>query len=679
VTRPFIQRPLFLVLVVFLGSLVSSPGQALVPQEQAIATFMATNPGQGRPYMVLDPVIEGVARARAKDMAVRNYFGHVNPDGVAANYLLRQAGYQLPAWWGTDPTANYVESIAAGYASPSDTWTAWMNSPPHKTHLLGENSFFASETHYGVGYYYDPNSTYKYYWVVITAPPQPIAITSPARGSQVLSATPPVAGTTDPAGGAATVQFCIENTSGTSAWQTATGTSSWSGTATGLAPGRNALVAESLDGSGNVLASATSVFTYLVQGTLTVTVSGSGAVTAAYAGVTTQDVGEPITLRAVPAKGSIFTGWTGSIVSGSAVLTFQMVDGFDLQANFEPNPFGPVSGAYYGILSSGSGDESGLVRIAVSSGGLFTGRVFISGEAYSFTGALDASGSATVNIRLPGGRALTLSLQADLTGGSGAITGTLLDGDESFEFTVNESSYNPLTNAAPQVGRYTLVLTPDPAMTGSSAPQGNGFAAILVNAAGGAIVSGRLADGTPFSAVGRVANDGTLAIYSVPSGAPAGSSLTGLLTFRSTDVSDLDGTLAWTKGVNGRDPFYPSGFAVQMPSVGSLFVRPTGGVQPMETTSGAATAMLGAGNLPQQLNIPVVINRTDRATMVTPGQPNLTLGINPVTGAVTGRFQMPDGNLTRPVAGVILQKQNSAFGFFRGVSQCGIFSLAPSS
>jgi len=650
-----------------------------VSQEQAIATYMITNPAQGRPYMVLDPVIEGVARARAKDMAVRNYFGHVNPDGVAANYLLRQAGYQLPAWWGTVPTDNYVESIAAGYASPADTWNAWMNSPPHKTHLLGQNSFFASETHYGVGYYYDSNSTYKYYWVVITAPPQPIEITSPARSSQVTSDSIPVAGTTDPAAGAATVQFCIENTSGTSAWVTATGTTTWSGTASGLAPGKNLLVAQSLDGSGDLLASATSAFTYVVQGMLTVTVSGSGSVPSAYAGVTTQDVGEPLAVRATPARGSIFTGWTGSIVSGSAALTFQMEDGLSLQANFEPNPFGPVSGAYYGILTGSSGAESGLVRVTVSATGLFSGRIFLSGSAFSFTGALDASGSATVTIPQHGGQPLVLTLGADLTGGSGAITGTLSDGSETFSFTVDQSSYNPVTDAAPQAGRYTFVFAPDPSTTGSSAPQGNGFGAILVNTAGGAIISGRLADGTPFSATGRVANDGTLAIYAVPSGAPKGSNLNGLLTFRSTDVSDLDGTLEWTKGANSRDPFYPGGFVVQLPSVGSLFVRPTAGIQPMVTTSGIATAMLGAGNLPQQMNIPMVISRTDRATMVTSGLPNLTLGINPITGAVTGRFVLPGGNLTRPVAGVILQKQNSAFGFFRGVNQCGIFSLAPSS
>jgi uncharacterized protein YkwD len=681
VIRLLTQRPLLVAVCLLLGSLASSRGQTLNSQEQAIATYMTTNPSQGRPYMVLDPIIQGVAEARAKDMAVRNYFGHVNPDGVAANYLLRKAGYQLPAWWGTDPTANYVESIAAGYASPTDTWNAWMSSAPHKTHLLGLNSFFATETHYGIGYYYDANSTYKYYWVVITAPPQPVAITSPAPDSKVKSSSPsiPVAGTTDPAADAATVQFCIENPTGTTGWIAATGTTTWSGTAAGITPGPNAIIAESLDGSGNLLATATCNFTYVVTGTLTVTVSGSGSVTSAYAGVTTQDVGESLAIKATPGPGSIFTGWTGAIVSGSTKLKFEMQDDMSLQANFEPNPFGPVVGTYYGIVASGSDAESGIARISVTSNGRFTGRIIVSGSAYSFTGSLNADGVATVSIPRKGGQPLTLTIQADLTGGSGQITGTLSGESVSSTFAVSQATYNPHTHAAPQAGRYTLVLAPDPSITGSSTPQGNGFATIHVNTAGDALIAGRLADGTAFSATGRVANDGTLAIYTVPSGYRKGSSLDGLLTFSSTDISDIEGTLAWVKASNSKNAFYPAGFAVQLPSIGSRFVRPAAAELPMELTSGDATAMLNDGNLPQQLDVPVVISRAGHVTMVTPGQPDLALGINSVNGVVTGHLKVTDGSPAQPVAGVILQKQNSAFGYFRGVSQYGIFSLSPSS
>jgi uncharacterized protein YkwD len=671
VTHSSYLRPLGIAALFFLSSLASGFAVTLLPQEQAIADYMVTDPNQGRPTMVLDPIIEQVARARARDMAVRNYFSHVNPDGVAANYLLRQAGCQLPAWWGADPTANYVESIAAGSPSASVTWTAWMNSPPHEVDLLGQNSFFATETHYGVGYYYDPNSTYQYYWVVITAPPQPLEITSPAPSDQVTTPSIGVAGTADPGANPASVQFRVENTSGTSAWQTATGVASWSGTASGLVPGPNIIRAQSLDGSGNLIDQTTCAITYLVEGTLTVGVSGSGSVTAGDAGVTSQAVGEPVTIKATPVSGYLFAGWTGSVASGSASLTFTMRDGMSIQANFQPSPFLAVGGAWYGILTSGSGAQGGLMRLAVSNSGLFTGRIQLSGAAYSFKGQLGSNGAATVNIG-----AITITVQADL-GGAGQITGTVSDGSDTSSFALSQSTYNASTNAAPQAGRYTLVLPPDPSTTGASVPQGNGYAAIVVNADGTATMAGRLADGTPYSATGHLANDGTLAIFCVPSGAPAGSSVNGLLTFQSTDASDLNGALAWTKGPNAADPFYPAGFATRLPAIGSLYVRPTAGVRAMDVSNSTAIAGLGGGNLPQPINVPVVLNQQNKATMATPGSPDVTFSINPVSGAITGSFVMQKGNITRSVRGVIFQKQGSAFGYFRGLNQCGYFSLTP--
>src|SRR5208282_4664056 len=103
-----------------------------------------------------------------------------------------------------------------------------------------------------------------------------------------------------------------------------------------------------------------------------------------------------IAMKAYPEKGSIFTGWTGSVVSNSPAIYFAMQNGMSLQANFEPNPFPPVSGAYYGLVTTGSTQQAGMVQMGVSASGVFSGRIFSSGGTWSFVGALDASGSATV-------------------------------------------------------------------------------------------------------------------------------------------------------------------------------------------------------------------------------------------------------------------------------------------
>ena len=224
-----------------------------------------------------------------------------------------------------------------------------------------------------------------------------------------------------------------------------------------------------------------------------------------------------------------------------------------------------------------------------------------------------------------------------------------------------------------------MVLAPNPSTTGTAVPQGNGYATIAVNSNGAASVAGRLSDGTPYSTSGYVAGDGTLAVYSVPSGSPSGSSLNGLLTFRATAVSDLDGTLAWTQSSKATDCLYPAGFATQLPTVGSRYVRPITGLEAMDAPPGAATAGFGNGSLSEPLNVPVTVNGTGQVVMVTPGIPDVTLRINSNSGMVTGSFVLPGSNVTTTVRGVVFQKQQSAYGYFRGVNQYGYFALVPSS
>jgi hypothetical protein len=112
-------------------------------QAEEIASLAINHPGQGRPNMNCHPILDQVAHERALDMGVRNYFSHVNPDGHGPNYLVRQAGYKLPSWWGTDPELNYIESIAGGYQTAGAAWNAWLGSPAHRRHVLGEIDFYA--------------------------------------------------------------------------------------------------------------------------------------------------------------------------------------------------------------------------------------------------------------------------------------------------------------------------------------------------------------------------------------------------------------------------------------------------------------------------------------------------------------------------------------------------------
>lgn len=139
-------------------------------QELAVAEMMEADAGQQRVNPVCDPILAQVARARARDMAMRDYFSHTNPDGDGPNLLVRRAGYLLPDWYGDDQDANNIESISGGRPTANDAWQAWLNSTSHHSHVLGTQPFYAEQEAYGIGYYFNPDSRYHHYWVFLSAP-----------------------------------------------------------------------------------------------------------------------------------------------------------------------------------------------------------------------------------------------------------------------------------------------------------------------------------------------------------------------------------------------------------------------------------------------------------------------------------------------------------------------------
>jgi len=157
---------------VYLPIVIKPPSCALNSQEQEIANLAMAHPSQGRVVMSCSSILAQVARAKAQDMAMRQFFGHTNPDGEGPNHLVKEAGYTLPTWYSAATDSNNIESIAAGYTTAAAAWEGWMNSTGHRVHLLAESSFWADQTNFGVGYYYDASSPYKHYWVFLSAPPE---------------------------------------------------------------------------------------------------------------------------------------------------------------------------------------------------------------------------------------------------------------------------------------------------------------------------------------------------------------------------------------------------------------------------------------------------------------------------------------------------------------------------
>lgn len=66
------------------------------------------------------------ARAHSTDMAERNYFDHVSPEGSGPAERATDAGYD--AW--------AAENIAMGYPTAEDVVAGWMNSKGHRENIL---------------------------------------------------------------------------------------------------------------------------------------------------------------------------------------------------------------------------------------------------------------------------------------------------------------------------------------------------------------------------------------------------------------------------------------------------------------------------------------------------------------------------------------------------------------
>jgi uncharacterized repeat protein (TIGR02543 family) len=650
-------RPLLLALLALIGPAafavpLNTAGVPVSSQELQIASFMASSSGQHRPFLKLDPTLCAVAEARAKDMAARHYFGHVNPDGHGPNYLVRAAGYPLPDWWGTDPQANYIESIAAGYSNPSDTWNAWMNSTPHRTHLLAEDSFYADQTSVGVGYYHDSSSDYHDYWVVISAPPRPAApltIKAPSNNARVTAADVVATGTASTDSSAATVEYAIENSNGVGTYQTASGVTSWQASIKNLNPGDNTLHVRSRDSSGTLVAEATRRIHYAVLRGLNVELAGQGSVTNGFAGLTKREVGNSYTIKATAQRGYRFAGWTGSLTSTSNKISFKMADGYSLTANFVPNPFSAVTNTYQGLINTSIG--AGMVKIVSTGSGKFFGKLILDGAAQSFTGKFALDGTAQVTVPTSDGGTLTFNLQLDLTGGSNQITGSVTDGTDTAALSLDGKAYDAKNNPATEAGRYTMVL---PADKNSNAPAGNGFAVVKISKSGLALITGKLADGTSFVTSSFLNADGHLTVY-VPLYKKSGY-LAGDLVFSAQSGSDFSGILTWAGPA----------FSASLNVIGSAYVN-DGAL----TFSGAASVTLQGGDLSNSVDATVQISG-NTITADAPNTAQLQLKVNATSGVITGKFIDPTTSEVHHLAGVIFEKQNAAAGSFENG---GTFSL----
>lgn len=129
-----------------------------------------------RPTLKWDEALAKAAQAKAEDMATRNYFAHVDPDGKGMNIKMFAAGYELSEQWLENPEDNFFESIGCGTLISTGESVinmliidAGVPSFGHRKHLLGIDEFWSNCYDIGIGHAQNPNSTYTHYWSILIA------------------------------------------------------------------------------------------------------------------------------------------------------------------------------------------------------------------------------------------------------------------------------------------------------------------------------------------------------------------------------------------------------------------------------------------------------------------------------------------------------------------------------
>lgn len=100
--------------------------------------------------LTIEARLHCAARKHSQDMAERNFFDHVNPDGEDPFQRMARAGYSNYAAAG--------ENIAAGSDDPALTVQGWLDSDGHCSQILNPQY-----REFGIGFYEGAGSL-TYYW-----------------------------------------------------------------------------------------------------------------------------------------------------------------------------------------------------------------------------------------------------------------------------------------------------------------------------------------------------------------------------------------------------------------------------------------------------------------------------------------------------------------------------------
>jgi len=448
--------------------------------------------------------------------------------------------------------------------------------------------------------------------------------------------------------------------------------SSWSLTLTNLPPGTNVALVEAVDATGN-RTQITHTFFRSVRVPITLAQIGLGKVT----GPTDSamlEVGRGYTLKAKPARGYLFGGWSGSNDSPGVTLKFLMQSNWNLTATFVTNLFPYVKGTYNGLFHDTNMVEqisSGFFTLKPGSAGSYSGKLLLNGKSHSLKGTLWVDGTGTNTVARPGTNALRVIMALDLTNGTDRITGLVSEETSSntvwsVDLVADRAVFGG-TNPAPLIGKYTMIIPSD--TNSSASPFGDGYGTVSVSSKGGVSFSGALADGTKVTQKTGLSKIGQWPLY-VPLNKGKGALVSWVTFDTNAPMTDFSGVLNWFKQPQSVK-YFPGGFTNEAVIAGSLFTKPASTNWVLNLTN--AVVAFTNGNLSADFTNTIAI--AAKGKVINESTNKLTLSVSKSSGTLSGSATSPGGGKAVSFKGAVLQKQTNGFGFFLGTNASGRVSI----
>ncbi len=480
-------------------------------------------------------------------------------------------------------------------------------------------------------------------------PARPVLAVQTPAAKPLVTEQNHIACTGQASGGSAIAEVIVQTNDGP--WSSVTGTANWAADLP-LAPGRNVLRFKAIDATGRESLPVERVVTYRKLAPLALATTGQG--TPALSGkpdLAAMEVGKLYTADAKPAKGWIFAGWEGAVVSNSKRVSFVMEEGATLNAVFVENPYDELAAVYHGLLRADplAHATSGAATIALTKSGAFTAKFIIGGEKLRLKGAFDGTGTFLGSLKA--NPTLDVLLALDTATAAAPVTGLLSDGATTMALNA-WPTVRFLRNTPPvQAGEYTLAIEPGIA----PAPSGHGVGTGKVSANGNVKFKGRLANGAKFTAGSAITVGNRVPIYvSLDKGR---SSFSAPLVFADKPDSDLDGIAFWSSAreQSAKYPFAP--FAVEPRLFAQQYTPPARGeraLHSLNATNGAATLTLGTHTQT------FTLGTDNRLTYGNPLLDGFNMTLKPKTGEFSGSL-MVAGERAK-FGGVLLEKSGDGVG-----------------